>query len=333
MKIRLFSRATHAAAVLMLATAAPSLAQQNSAATNGYPTRPIRLVVPFAPGGSSDTITRVIGPHLAEQMGQQVVLDNRSGGNGALGTQIIARATPDGYTIGLAYIATLATNPAISGDVGYDPLKDFSAISQLTASANVLAVHPSVAATSVKELVALAKAKPGQLNYSSGGVGTIGHLSAELLQQAAGIRLNHIAYKGSGQAVVDLVGGHVGVMFGGMSAVAGHARAGKLKLLAVTGKQRMPIAPEIPTIAESGYPDFEAVGWFGLIAPAKTPKAVINRLNAETIKATNVPDVNKRLTGIGFDVVTSTPEAFALYIRNEALKWRQLAQKLGLKAQ
>lgn len=313
--------------------ATAALAQGASSATGSYPARPIRLVVPFAPGGSSDTITRLIGPHLGEQMGQQVVLDNRSGGNGALGTQIIARAMPDGYTIGLAYIATLATNPAISGDVGYDPLKDFAAITQLTASANVLAVHPSIAAASVRELVALAKAKPGQLNYSSGGVGTIGHLSAELLQQAAGIKLNHIAYKGSGQAVIDLVGGHVGIMFSGMAAVAGHARNGKLKLLAVTGKQRMPIAPDIPTIAESGYPDFEAVGWFGLIAPAKTPKAIINRLNAEAVKAAHGAEVHKRLTAIGFDVVTSTPEAFALYTRSEILKWQQLAQKLGLKAQ
>lgn len=311
--------------------ATAALAQGTPSAAGSYPARPIRLVVPFAPGGSSDTITRLIGPHLAEQMGQQVVLDNRSGGNGALGTQIIARAMPDGYTIGLAYIATLATNPAISGDVGYDPLRDFAAITQLTASANVLAVHPSIAAASVRELVTLAKARPGQLNYSSGGVGTIGHLSAELLQQAAGIKLNHIAYKGSGQAVIDLVGGHVGIMFGGMSAVAGHAKAGKLKLLAVTGKQRMPIAPEIPTIAESGYPDFEAVGWFGLIAPAKTPKAIIDRLNAEAVKAAHGAEVHKRLTAIGFDVVTSTPEAFALYTRSEILKWQQLAQTLGLK--
>lgn len=307
-------------------------AQDHHPSAGAYPGRPVRLVVPFAPGGSSDTITRLIGPHLAEQLGQQVVLDNRSGGNGALGTQIIARATPDGYTIGLAYIATLATNPAISGDVGYDPLKDFAAITQLTSSANVLAVHPAIAAASVKELVALAKAKPGQLNYSSGGVGTIGHLSAELLQQAAGIKLNHIAYKGSGQAVIDLVGGHVGIMFSGMAAVAGHAKGGKLKLLAVTGKQRMPIAPDIPTIAESGYPDFEAVGWFGLIAPARTPKAIINRLNVEAVKAAHIPEVHKRLTAIGFDVVTSTPEAFARYTRSEAIKWQQLAQKLGLKA-
>lgn len=302
-------------------------------ASAAYPERPIRLVVPFAPGGSSDTITRLIGPKLAEQLGYQVVLDNRSGGNGAIGTQIIARAVPDGYTIGLAYIATIATNPAISVDVGYDPVKDLAAITQLTSSANVLAVHPSVGAQSVKDLVALAKAKPGQLNYSSGGVGTIGHLSAELLQHAAGIKLNHIAYKGSGQAVIDLVGGHVGIMFSGMAAVAGHAKAGKLKLLAVTGQQRMAIAPEIPTIAESGYPGFEAVGWFGLVAPARTPRAIINRLNAETIKAANVPDVRDKLTAIGFDVVTSTPEAFARYIRTEVVKWRRVAKQMGLKAE
>lgn len=225
----------------------------------------------------------------------------------------------------------MATNPAISGDVGYDPVKDFAAITQLTSSANVLAVHPSVAANSVKELVALAKPKPGQLNYASGGVGTIGHLSAELLQHAAGIKLNHIPYKGSGQAVIDLVGGQVGIMFSGLAAVAGHAKAGKLKLLAVTGKQRMPIAPDIPTIAESGYSGFEAVGWFGLIAPARTPRAIINRLNAETVKAANAPEVRDRLTGIGFDVVTSTPEAFARYIQSEVIKWRQVAKQMGLK--
>jgi tripartite-type tricarboxylate transporter receptor subunit TctC len=289
------------------------------------------LVVPFAPGGSSDTITRLIGPRLNEQIGYQVVLDNRSGGNGAIGTQIVARAVPDGYTIGLAYIATMATNPAITGDVGYDPVKDFAAITQLTSSANVLAVHPSIPANTVKDLVALAKVKPGELNYSSGGVGTIGHLSAELLQHAAGIKLNHIPYKGSGQAVIDLVGGQVGIMFGGMAAVAGHAKAGKLKLLAVTGKERMMIASDVPTIAESGYPDFEAVGWFGLVAPARTPGSIIRRLNAETVKAAKAPEVREKLTAIGFDVVTSTPEAFAHYIQSEFTKWRQVARKMGLK--
>lgn len=317
--------------ILALCLPAAAFAQGNQRSADPYPTRPIRLVVPFAPGGSSDTITRIIGPRLAEQMGQQVVLDNRSGGNGAIGTQIIARALPDGYTIGLAYIATLATNPAISGDTGYDPVKDFAPITQLTASANVLAVHPSIAAHSITEFIALAKSKPGQLNYSSGGVGTIGHLSAELLQHAAGIKLNHIVYKGSGQAVIDLLGGHVGIMFSGMAAVAGHAKAGKLRLLAVTGEQRMPIAPQVPTIAESGYPGFDAVGWFGLVAPAQTPKTVINRLNAETIKATQIPEVRERLTAIGFDVVTSTPEAFAHYVQSEFSKWQKLAKSMGLK--
>ncbi len=305
---------------------------QTPRGADAYPQRPIRFVVPFAPSGSSDTITRLIGPRLAEQLGQQVVLDNRSGGNGAIGTQIIAQALPDGHTIGLCYIATMATNPAISGDVGYDPIKDLAAITQLTASANVLAVHPSVGVASVKELVALAKGKPGHINYSSGGVGTIGHLSAELLQHAAGIKLNHIVYKGSGQAVIDLLGGHVGTMFSGMAAVQGHAKAGKLKLLAVTGKERMAVAPDVPTIAESGYPRFEAYGWFGVIAPARVPKPIVSRLNSEIIKAANTPAVRERLTAIGFDVVTSTPEDFARYVQSEFTLWRELARQMGLKA-
>lgn len=318
--------------ILALGLPAAACAQGNARGAEAYPARPIRFVVPFAPGGSSDTITRLLGPRLAEQMGQQLVLDNRAGGNGAIGTQIVAQAAPDGYTIGLAYIATLATNPAISGDVGYDPLKDFAAITQLTASANVLAVHPSVGAASLKELIAQAKAKPGQLNYSSGGIGTIGHLSAELLQHAAGIKLNHIAYKGSGQAVIDLLGGHVGIMFSGMAAVQGHAKSGRLKLLAVTGKERMPVAADIPTIAESGYAGFETVGWFGLIAPARLPKPIVTRLNTEVVKAINAPEVRERLTAIGFDVVTSTPDAFTRYVESEVVKWRNLAKQMGLKA-
>ncbi len=205
-------------------------------------------------------------------------------------------------------------------------------ITQLTASANVLAVHPSVGVASVKELVALAKGKPGHINYSSGGVGTIGHLSAELLQHAAGIKLNHIVYKGSGQAAIDLLGGHVGTMFSGMAAVQGHAKAGKLKLLAVTGKERMAVAPEVPTIAESGYPRFEAYGWFGVIAPARVPKPIVSRLNSEIIKAANTPAVRERLTAIGFDVVTSTPENFARYVQSEFALWQNLAKQMGLKA-
>ena len=303
-----------------------------ASAADAYPARPIRFVVPFAPSGSSDTITRLIAPRLAEQLGQQVVLDNRSGGNGAIGTQIVAQALPDGHTIGLCYIATLATNPAISGDVGYDPIKDFAPITQLTSSANVLAVHPSVGTTTIKEFIALAKARPGQINYSSGGVGTIGHLSAELLQHAAGIKLNHIVYKGSGQAVIDLLGGHVGTMFSGMAAVQGHARAGKVRLLAVTGKARMAVAPDVPTLAESGYPKFDAVGWFGVIAPARVPKPIVTRLNSEIIRAAQTREVKERLMAIGFDVVTTSPEDFARYIQGEFVLWRDLAKQMGFKA-
>jgi tripartite-type tricarboxylate transporter receptor subunit TctC len=309
----------------------PTALAQAQRAADAWPKRPIRLVVPFAPGGSSDTITRVVGPRMGEQLGQQVVLDNRSGGNGAIGTQIVAHAAPDGYTIGIAYIATMATNPAISGDVGYDPVKDFAAITQLTSSANVVAVHPSLRVNSIKELVAASKAKPGQLNYASGGVGTIGHLSAELLQHVAGIKLNHIPYKGSGQAVIDLVGGQVPIMFGGMSAFMGHAKAGRVKLIGVTGKSRMEIAPEVPTIAESGYPGFDAVGWFGLIAPARTPQSIVARLNAEAIKAAHSTDAHDKLSAIGFDVVTSTPDAFQRYIATELAKWRKVAKEMGLK--
>jgi tripartite-type tricarboxylate transporter receptor subunit TctC len=302
-------------------------------AASTYPNRPLRFVVPFAPGGSSDAIARLIGPRLAEQLGQQVVLDNRAGGNGAIGTQIIAQALPDGHTIGLCYIATMATNPAITGDVGYDPIKDFAPVTQLTASPNVIAVHPSVGANSIKEFIALAKVKPGQINYSSGGIGTIGHLSAELLQHAAGIKLNHIIYKGSGQAVIDLLGGHVGTMFSGMAAVQGHARAGKVRLLAVTGKARMAVAPEVPTVTESGYPKFDAVGWFGVIAPARASTPIMARLNAEIVKAARNKEVSERLSAIGFDVVTSSPDEFARYIQSEFTLWRDLVRQMGLRAQ
>lgn len=302
------------------------------AAGTDYPNKPIRLVVPFAPGGSTDTLARQLNLKLVDGLGQQVVLDNRSGGNGTIGTTLIARAAPDGYTIGIAYIATFAINPGLYADLPYDPVKDFAPITQLTSSPNVIAVHPGLPAQTFKALVALAKAKPEGLNYATGGVGTIGHLSAELLNNVAGIKLQHIAYKGSGQAVIDLLGGHVPILFGGMSAVHAHAKAGKLRLLAVTGRERSPATPEVPTIAESGYPQFEAVGWFGVVAPAGTPKAVVNRLNAETVKAMHAPDVKERLTTIGFDVVTSTPEQFGAYVSREAAKWKKLVRDIGLKA-
>lgn len=323
----------HCNARALTAVAALLLAQACAAhAADVYPSKPIRLIVPFAPGGSTDTLARQLAQKLPEALGQQVVLDNRAGGNGTIGTTLIARAAPDGYTVGIAYIATLAINPGLYPDLPYNPVDDFAPITQLTFSPNVLAVHPALPARTIREFIALARARPGALNYASGGVGTIGHLSAELLNSLAGIRLQHIAYKGSGQAVIDLLGGQVPVMFAGMSSVHVHAKAGKLRLLAVTGRARTPAAPELPTVAESGYPSFDAVGWFGVIAPAGTSRSVVDRLNRETVKAMHAPDVRDRLTAIGFDVVTGTPEQFGAYIKSEASKWKALVKQIGLKA-
>jgi tripartite-type tricarboxylate transporter receptor subunit TctC len=316
------------AVLLALGLASPVMAQQ---ASSGFPNKPIRLIVPFSPGGSSETIARTLGQKMAERVGQQIVLDNRAGGNGTIGTGLIASSPPDGYTIGIAYIATMAINAGLYTDLPYDPSRDFSAITQLTSSPNVIAVHPTLAANSVKELVALAKAKPDFVNYASGGVGTIGHLSGELMKSVAGIKMQHIVYKGSGQAVIDVLGGHVPILIGGMSAVLAHARAGKLRLIGVTSLVRAPIAPEVPTIAESGYPGFEAVGWFGLIGPKNLPPAILKRLNEETIASVNAPEAKGRLEAVGFDVVTSKPDDFLAYIRAEATKWKKLVKDIGLK--
>ncbi len=322
-----------AAAALTSIVAGPACGaapKENQGGGASYPSKPIRMIVPFAPGGSTDTLGRSIGQKLSERFGEQVVVDNRAGGNGTIGTELIARAAPDGHTIGMAYIATLAINPALTSKMPYDPARDFAAVTQVTSSPNVLAIHPSLAANTVPELVSLAKAKPGQLNYASGGVGTIGHLSAELLQHVAGIKMQHIVYKGSGQAVIDLLGGHVSTMFSGMSSVLPHARAGRLRLLAVTGKERSPAAPEVPTVAESGYPGYEAVGWFGIIAPAGTPGNIVSRLNRETIASVTSPEVRERLTAVGFDIVTSTPAQFSSYIRSEAARWKKLVKDIGM---
>lgn len=308
-------------AALALATLGPpALAQAD---------KPIRFVLPNATGSGVDAITRAAQPALAKALGHPVVVDNQPGAGGVLGLQTLARAAPDGFTLGVVS-NNVVIFPSVIKQLPFDMPGDFTPIAVVGQTPIVLVANAKVPAANSKEFVALLKSKPDQLNYASGGIGTIGHLSAELLQQAAGVKLNHIVYKGSGQAVIDLLGGHVGTMFGGLSAFAAHARSGKIRLIAVTGKTRMPVAPEVPTVAESGYPGFEAVGWFGLIAPARTPAARIARLNQETIKAAQLPAVRERLTAIGFEVVTSTPQEFSRYIRSEALKWRALIRQLGL---
>ena len=298
-----------------------------------YPGRPIRFIVPFAPGGSTDTLARTLSTKLGDALGQQVVVDNRAGGNGNIGTDVVAHALPDGYTILLGYIANLAIGPSLYAKLPYDPVKDFAPITQLAVAPNILVVHPSVPVKNFQEFIAYAKANPAKLNFASAAVASPGHLSGELLNLAAGIHMQHVPYKGSGQAVIDLVGGQVQAMVSGMSSVMPHIKAGRLRALAVTGAQRSPAVPDVPTIAELGFPGFEATAWYGVLAPAKTPAAIVTRLHDEIVSALKMRDVRERLEYVGFEIVGSTPAAFGAYIKSEIKKWAPVVKASGAKAE
>jgi len=278
-----------------------------------------------------DTLARTIGPRLAEALGQQVVVDNRPGGNGDIGMIIVAKAPPDGYTLLLGYIANLAIAPSLYAKLPFDPQKDYAPITQIATSPNVLTAHPSVPARNLQELIALAKAKPGAVNFASTGVASVGHLTGELLNNLAGVKMTHVPYKGGGQAIIDLVGGHVQVMFSGFSAAMPHIKSGKIRALAVTGATRSPALADVATIAEQGFPGVEATAWYGMLAPAGTPKAVITRLHGEVVKILKLPDVTQRLGGLGFEIAGSTPEQFGAYIRSETKKWEKVVKASGAK--
>ena len=310
--------------LLALAVAAPSNSQQ-------YPARPVRFIVPFAPGGSVDTLARTMGPRLADALGQSIVVDNRPGGNGDIGMMIAAKAPADGYTILLGYIANLAIAPSLYARIPFDPQKDYAPITQIATSPNVLTAHPSVPAKNLTELVALAKAKPGAVNFASTGVASVGHLTGELLNSLAGMKMTHVPYKGGGQAIIDLVGGHVQVMFSGFSAAMPHIKSGKIRALAVTGARRSPALPEVPTLSEQGFPGVEATAWYGMLAPAGTAKPVVTRLHGEVVKVLRLPDVTQRLGGLGFEIAGSTPEEFGAYIRAETAKWAKVVKASGAK--
>jgi tripartite-type tricarboxylate transporter receptor subunit TctC len=308
-----------------------ALAASASAWGQAFPTKPVRFVVPFAPGGSTDTLARALGQKLSDGLGQQVVIDNRTGANGNIGMDIVAKAPPDGHTIVLGYIANVAIGPSLYEKLPFDPVRDYEAITLLATSPNVLVAHPGVPVNNLKEVLALAKAKPGQLNYASSGVASVGHLTGELLNQLAGVRMVHVAYKGSGQAVTDLLGGHIQLMFSGFSSVMPHIRSAKLRPIVQTGEKRSPALPEVATIDESGFPKFEATAWYGVHAPAKTPKPIVNRLNAELVKALKMSDVKERLNALGFELVGSTPEYYASYIKSEIKKWEKVVKASGAK--
>lgn len=312
------------------AVAAASLLLGNvSAAAQAYPTKPIRFIVPYGPGGPGDTIGRMIGRKLTESFGQPVVIDNRSGATTIIGTEMAARSPPDGYTL-LLISTTHAVNPSLFQKLPYDPIRDFTGVTLITATPFMLVVHPSVNAKSVAELVALARAKPRELNYGSSGNGSSIHLTTELLSAAAKIEMTHVPYKGSGPAFIDLIGGQINLLFSSTVSSLPHVKSGKLRGLAITSLKRAPALPNVPTIAET-YPGFESSSWFGLLVPAKTPRPIVERLLAETRAALRAPDVNQALVSQGAEPGGSSPSEFAAYFQSEIRKWGGVVKASGIK--
>lgn len=302
-----------------------------AAAAQTYPAKPIRFIVPFAPGGSTDLVARILAQRLPEALGQAVVVDNRGGAGGVIGAELAARAPADGYTIVLGSPGPLTINPNLLARMPYDTLRDFSPITLATISPFILVLHPSLPVRSVQELVALARVRPGQLNYGSAGNGSVGHFSAEQFKSLAGVNLVHVPYKGAGPAVTDLVGGQLHLMFENLPTVLPHIRSGKLRALAVGTRKRSALVPEYPTISEAGVPGYESSTAFGVLAPAKTPAAVIGRLNQEIVKILNSPDIKERLSAQGLEAAGGTPQQYAAHLKEELAKYGRIVKAAGIK--
>ena len=304
---------------------------ESPAAQTPYPEKPIRLVVPFPPGSPSDVVARLLGQKFTEAWAKAVLIDNVTGAAGNIAADRIAKAAPDGYTLGLLSQVQVVINPSLY-NLAYDPVKDFAPVSEVNALSFVLVVHTAVPAKSVKELVALAKAQPGGLTFASGGSGSGSHMVAELFKSVAGLDIRHIPYKGVVAAIPDLLGGRVTMMFSSMVVGLPPSREGKLRALAVSTLKRSPAAPELPTIAESGYPGFEVTGWNGLLAPAKTPSPIIRKLHLETVNALALRDVRARLAALGFEAIGNSPADFAAIIESEIPRWAKVIKDAGIKA-
>ena len=311
-------------ALLLLAAAAAPHAQP-------YPAKAVRIVVGFAAGGPTEVAARLLAQKLAEKWAQSVVVDARTGAGGNIATEIVAKAPADGYTLLVAAFAH-AVNPALYANLPFDTEKDFAPVALLITSANVLAVHPSLPARSVRELVALAKAKPGALTYGSAGTASASHLAGELLNSMAGIKLTHVPYKGAAPASVDLVGGHISAAFPGILLALPHAKAGRLRLLGVTSLKRSDSIPELPTIAEAGVAGFEVLSWYGLLAPAGTPAELVTRLNYDATRGLREPDSAERIRALGAEPATSTPAEFGAFLKNEMAKWAKVVRLAGVRA-
>jgi tripartite-type tricarboxylate transporter receptor subunit TctC len=302
------------------------------AASAQYPDKPIRYVVPYPPGGPLDTVARLLGQKVSERLGQPVIVDNKPGAGGNIGADFVAKSAQDGYTILMGAVATHAINPALYAKMPYDPVKDFTPITLIGVTPNVLVVNPTVPAKDVKEFIAYAKANPGKLNFGSGSTGSAGHLAGELFNGMAGVQMTHIPYKGAAPAMQDLIGGQIHLMFDNMASSLPQVKAGKIRALAVTTPKRASAAPELPTIAESGLPGFDISTWFGLFAPANVPKDVVAKLHAEFARALALPDVREKLASLGIEPVGNKPEEFAAYIKSEAVKYGDVIKKSGARA-
>ena len=296
-----------------------------------YPTKPIRMIVPFAPGGTTDVIARIIGQKLSDNLGQQVVIDNRPGANGNIGTEMAAKAPADGYTLVMSFDGTMAINPLVYRNLGFDPQKDLAPVVTVAQVPLLIVVHPSLGVSSIKELVALAKAQPARINYSSAGHGSTGHLTGELLKTRANIEMVHVSYKGGGQALTDLLGGQIHMLVTALPTVEPFLRQGKLKALAFSSAKRVPGLPEVPTIAESGLAGFDVSSWYGILAPAATPKDIIRRLNSEIVKILAQKDVRDRFTVLGTALVGDTPEQFASVIKADTVRWANVVKDANIR--
>jgi tripartite-type tricarboxylate transporter receptor subunit TctC len=317
---------------IALAAAASALLMSVNATVQAqdYPTRPVRFVVPYVPGGGVDFVGRTLAQKLSESWAHSVIVDNRPGGGTNIGSELVARSAPDGHTLLIGGVPNTA-NAALYKKLPYDVVKDFAPVILLDTAPNVLAVHPSVPAKSVRELIALAKARRGALTYASAGIGSSNHLSGELFRTMAGVDIVHVPYKGGGAAVTDLLGGQVSMYFGTTPSTMPHVRTGKLRALGVTTAKRTPAAPDVPTIAESGLPGYEQSAWHGLLAPAGTPEAIITKLHAEVVRALRSPDVAERFAVQGIDVIGSSPAEFAAFIKQDLAKYEKLVKTAGIR--
>ena len=301
-----------------------------SAPAQEYPAKPVRIIIGFPPGGATDLVSRLMAPKYAGIFRQQFIVDNRPGANGVIGSDLAAKAAPDGYSIHLATVGSLVLSPAM-GKVPYDPIRDFAPISQAVALQNIFIVHPNLPARTLKELIALARAKPGALNFASSGTASTGHLAGELFKGMANVNLVHVPYKGGGPAIVDLVAGHVEVFVAIISTAVPQVKAGKARALAVTGTKRAAALPDVPTVAEAALKGYEATTWYGYVAPAATPRPILERLHKTTVTVLEMPDVKQALLDQGIEAAPSSPEQFAAYIKSETDKWTKLIKASGIK--